>query len=335
MKKTLIPFLLLFLFLMGCSNKNKKDEIKEFTGSRIVETIKVESTEVASYIEMSGKLEAEAVVNYSPTLPLRIKKIHVEEGDRVDKGNLLLELDDKLLLQAEAQYRNMQANYSRMLELKKTGSVDQKSFDEVETAFLVAKAAYESVQENTRLIAPFAGVVTFIALKEGDTYNNMFDPVLLRLLNLENMKVRLQVSDIDLKKLRTGQKAVIQVDSASQEEITGEVSFISSEADKYSGLFQVEIKVKNRANILKHNQFARIRILTGISRKTLVVPQKAIVDDRFVFTVREGKAQRKEIITGIGNEEEIEIKSGLEAGEEVIVIGNVGLLDGDPVQVKE
>ena len=335
MKKLLILVTLLSIVLAGCQKKAEQQEVKEeFTGAREVKVATARLGDISSYIEFSGKIDAEKTVNIAPAISGKIDKLIVDVGSVVKKGNLLAKLDDTQLKQAQTQYINMEKNYKRMQELQKTGAIDGATFDEVETGYEVAKSTYEFMLENTEIRAPFDGTVTLIYKKEGENFDAMMDPMLIRMMNLDIMKVKIQVSDVDINKIKKGQKVILSV-SSSDEEFTGKVSFVSPEADVMSGTFNVEIAVKNRDNILKHNQFTRIKVLTKTSENTIIVPQQAILHANHVFIIGNDKAVKKYITLGLENEYEIEITEGLQDGEIVIIRGNIGLSEGDKVKISQ
>ncbi len=332
-KKLIILAALLAIMLAGCQKKIEQEEIKEkFTGAREVKVATAKLGDISSDIEFSGKMEAEKTVNIAPSMSGRIDKLIVNVGSVVKKGDLLVKLDDTQLKQAKTQYVNMEKNYKRMQELQKTGAIDGATFDEVETGYKVAKSSYEFMLENTEIRAPINGVVTLIFKKEGEHYDAMMDPMLLRMMNLDEIKAKIQVSDADINKIKKGQKVILFVNNFDQE-FTGKVSFVSPEADVMSGTFNVEIAVKNRDNILKHNQFARIKVLTKTSENTIIVPQQAILDANHVFIIENEKAVKKYVTLGLENEYEIEITEGLQDGETVIIRGNIGLSEGDKVEI--
>ncbi len=333
-KKLIILAALLAIALACCQKKAEQEVVKEeFTGAREVKVVTVRQEKISSYIEFSGKIKAEKTVNIAPSMSGRIDKLIVDVGSVVKKGDLLVKLDDTQLKQAKTQYDNMAKNYKRMQELQKTGAIDGATFDEVETGYKVAKSSYEFMLENTEIKAPISGVITVIFKKEGENYDAMMDPMLLRMMNLDEVKAKIQVSDADINKIKKGQKVLLKVSRNSEEEFTGKVLFVSPEADMMSGTFNVEIAVKNRDNILKHNQFARIKVLTKTSENTIIVPQQAILEANHVFIIENNKAVKKYVTLGLENEYEIEITEGLQDGETVIIRGNIGLSEGDKVEV--
>ena len=333
LKKLIILAALIAIVLTCCQKKTEQEEVKEeFTSAREVKIATARLGDISSYIEFSGKIEAEKTVNIAPSMSGRIDKLIVDVGSAVKKGDLLAKLNDTQLKQAKIHYDNMEKNYKRMQELQKTGAIDGATFDEVETGYKIAKSSYEFVLENTDVRAPINGVVTLIFKKEGENYDAMMDPMLLRMMNLDEVKAKIQVSDVDINKIIKGQKVLLKV-SSSDEEFTGNVSFVSPEADIMSGTFNVEIAANNKNNILKHNQFARIKVLIKTSENTIIVSQQAILDANHVFIVENDKAVKKYVTLGLENEYEIEITEGLQDGETVVIRGNIGLSEGDKVEV--
>jgi len=336
MQKKIIPIFLTILFFLTACEKKTEESIepeKKFTGARNVKTVTAIRKDISEYIEYSGMLEAENMIDITPAIPSIIKEIFVDEGDLVKKGDLLVKMDDSNLIQAVAQVGNLEKNYNRMLELKKSGSIDEKTFEEVQTAYIVAQSNFEFLLENTEIKAPFNGIITLVSQKEGETFNSMMNPTLVRLLNLNKMKVKVNISERDISKLKKGQQALINIDSETETVFIGKITFLSPEADLFSGTFLCEITLDNPGNILKHNQFCRIKLLTRTRKNMIVLPNSAIVNSNEVFLVQDNKAIKTIVKTGIENEENIEIISGIEENDEVIIEGNIGLRDNDEVRI--
>jgi len=332
LKRIIAILILLSTIIISCTKKEEAKEKAEFMGTREVKVTTTELTDISSYIEFSGKITADEAINVKPALGGKVIELLVQEGSIVKKGDLLAKLDDTQLHQAQTQYENMEKNYKRMKELKKTGAIDGATFDEVETGYKVAKSSYEFMQENTYIQAPINGVIIKRFRKEGEHYDAMMDPMLLRMINLDKVKATISVSDADVNKIKIGMNVILNVNN-SGENFKGKITFVSPEADLMSGTFTVEMTVKNKNNLLRNNQFARVRVLTATSRDAIVVPQEAIVQDNHVFIVSSEKAVKKFVTLGLENEYNIEIIEGLNPGEEVVVIGNAGLSEGDKVKV--
>lgn len=324
----------MMLITTACQQKPATGQKDEFRGVREVKVSEAQFGDISSYLEFSGRIVADDALNLKPALGGKVLEMHVREGNLVKKGDLLAKLDDTQLRQAQVQFEAAEKNYLRLHELYNSGAIDAASFEEMETGYNLAKTSLEFIRKNTLLTAPIDGVITHVYKKQNENFDAMMDPFLIRLVNLKKIKAAFQVSDADINHLKTGQSALLNVNS-SGEDFSGRISYISPEADAYSGTFKVEITAENRDNQLRNNQFARIRVFTQTSRNAVFIPQKAVLNNAHVFSVEAGKAVLKIVETGIGNEYEIEIKSGLEKGAVVVVTGNIGLSDGDVVKIVE
>ncbi|MDP8267881.1 MAG: efflux RND transporter periplasmic adaptor subunit [Candidatus Tenebribacter davisii] len=332
-RKLFIILTLVTLLVIGCQNKDTDKQEDEFTGKRNVKTVMAKVGEIDEFLEYSGKIEAEKIVNSSPSISGKIKKLFVKEGDYVKAGDLLVKLDETQLEQTRIQYKNAEKNYLRMQKLLESDAIDRQTFDEVEAGYNVVKTSYEFMLDNIEMKAPISGYVTYVYKEEGEKFDSMMDPFLVRIVNSEKFIAKLQVSDKDINRVKKGQKAIISVDNF-EAKMKGLISYVSLEAEMMSGTFPIEISIKNNSNLLKHNQFARISIVTQSSLDAIIVPQKCVVESKYVFVVEKGVAERRNVILGIGNEEEIEIVSGISEGEAIIVSGSTGLRSGDKVKIK-
>ena len=331
-KKIFILLSLVLLVLIGCQDKVVVKEGNELLGKRNVKTVTARIGEINEYLNYSGKIESDKVVNASPSMSGKIEKLFVKEGDSVKVDDLLVKLDQTQLEQTRIQFENAEKNYKRMQNLLENDAIDKQTFDEVETGYNVIKTSYEFMLDNIEMKAPISGVVTYIYKKEGEKFDSMMDPFLIRIVNSENFKAKLQVSDKDINLIEKGQKAIITVDN-SEETFKGVISYVSPEAEMMSGTFPIEVSINNDSNLLKHNQFARIALIVKSSSNTIVVPQKSILRSSYIYVADNGIAKKREVQLGIGNEYEIEILSGIAEGEEVIVSGNIGLQAGDKVKM--
>ena len=262
MKKYLIVILVLALF--GCSKSKEAKKTQTYTQpSREVTSVKSVQKEINSYTSYSGKLVAENIVNISPVMSAKIDTLKVTEGMFVKKGQLLVVFDNNQLKQTETQFANLKKNYERMKTLYKSNSIDQKSFEEVETGYITMKESLDFLRENTDIVAPIDGVISKITAKEGEIFNTMMNPFFIRIVNLDKMKVIVNISDVDIVQIAIGQKAILSVNNI---DYFGKVSYISPEADMMSGTFPCEITINNPKNELKHNQFAKVKIVTQSSK---------------------------------------------------------------------
>lgn len=332
MKKIIFLVILLALLLAACQQQQQETQ-KEIFGARKVKVATAHRTDISSQLLLTGKLEAIQQAAISSNLPVVVEKILVSEGEQVAKGKQLVQMNQNNLTQAKAQFQNLQKKYERMKKLAATNAVDKQSLEDVEAAFLAAKANYSQVEENTFIKAPFNGIVTAIQVKEGESYNSMTTPYLLRLVQLQKMKAKALVSDKDVVKISTGQRVQITADNYPDKIFSGKVSYVAPEANQLSGTFPIEVVTENPRKLLKNNQMVHLCLETQTAQNTIVVPQKAIMDNDVVFVAAAGNAVAKKVSTGIGNENQIQIISGIETGDKVIIEGNIGLVEGDKIEI--
>jgi len=331
-----LALILIVMSFTACSQKAIVEEEIISTGKNIVQVEKVKIKDIEEVVTYSGTLEAEKAALVGPELSMKINKILVQEGDNVHKGQVLAIMDSTQLRQAEAQFEVAKKNYERMKSLKNTGSVDKQTFDQIESAYKTAESAYNFIKNNTQIKAPFDGIVTLRTKHEGESFSPMLpsaygDPALFRIVTLDKLKMNVNISDVDINKIKKGQKAYIFVDSEPDQYFLGTVTFISPEADMMSGTFPCAINIDNRDHSLKPNQFALTDIVIKSSSKTLIIPKDALVDDNYVFVVSKSKASKQAITRGLSNETEVEILSGLSENDLVIIGGAIGLPDGSEV----
>ena len=327
-----LMMLLTILIIVSCNQEETKKETFVFEGKRNVKTTKAYRGNINKYLEYSGKIVAADIANVSSVISAEVNKVLVEIGDYVSKDDLLVKLDKSQLEKTEIQLKNAENNYKRMKKLFENDVIDKQTFEEIETKYNSLKSSYDYMIDNMEVKAPISGIVTQIYKQEGEKFDAMMDPFLVRIINSDKFKAKANISDKDITKIEIGQQAIITLDN-DEEKISGLISYISPEADVLSGKFLLEINIDNKSVNCKHNQFARIKLIIDNSQNTIIIPQSAVLGDSVVYTVEQDKAVKKNVSLGIGNEYYIEVNNGIQAGDIIITEGNVGLSDGGNVRI--
>lgn len=330
---------LLVIFAMclaiGCQSKDNGRVISN-NNQRAVRNVMAVTVDVADISEelfYTGRIEALDNINLTSNLSAPIKKINVREGDYVRKDDVLLVLEDTQLRVLRKNYQQQERTYQRMRKLYEDEALDKHSYEEISTAYNISRLNYENVFENTYLKSPVNGIVSNLPFKAGETFNPVVGKPLVRLINLNAVSVITYLSDRDVVSVEPGTKVLVKVDTHKEKIFNGEVVNISPEAEFGSGKFRCEIFLSKPAGVLRHNQFARITFLLNTQNDVLVVPQRAIIESNEVFVEVNNTAQKRNVTTGVGNKEYIEILSGLQKGERVIVDGITGLTPGSEVNI--
>jgi RND family efflux transporter MFP subunit len=354
--------LMSILFAVSCSRSKKEDRTGQETAAATpVKVAKVERKRISEKISYTGTIEAWKKINITPDVGGKIARIYVNEGDRVGQGQVLAELETEAirlqLKQAEAGLAVAQASYNdalknkeRMDRLIKENAVSEQQYEKVKLGFDAAQAQLEQAQAAVNLAkhsldvsimkAPFSGIIASKNSEVGDVINPMMGSFsatsgVLTLMDFSRVKIKIDVSQNDVLRIRKGQTALVRMSSAGAKEISGVVSIVNSTADATTKKFGVEVVVDNPDEALRPGTFGQVTLEVSTHENALVVPQKAVMSDTHVFVALGDKAAKKEIAIGLQNTIGVEITSGLAEGDLVIVEGNFGLEDGAPIRINE
>ena len=404
--------------LIGLSKSGvigNKDEGKE------VETSKVIASTIVETVSATGKIQPEIEVKIAPEVSGEIILLNVKEGQVVKKGDLLVKINPDLytssynrsvsnlsgtkagLTQSEASFKEAKANYERNKTLYDKGVISKSDWDKAIASFEVAKATRQSSYYNvqsasasvneakdnlgrTTIYSPADGTISVLNVELGERVlgtQQMAGTELLRVANLNNMEVEVDVNENDIVKIKIGDEANVEVDAYLKKKFKGVVTSISNSASSTLTSDQVtNFKVKVR--ILKESyqdllegkpasyspfrpgMTATVDIITKTKTNVLAVPISSVVvksdttavkdfkvedpnekkadsksDKKFecVFVKVGDKAKIKVIKTGIQDDTNIEVMSGLKSGD-VVITGpyttvSKELNSGDKVKLKK
>ncbi len=187
--------------------------------------------------------------------------------------------------------------------------------------------------ESAKAESPLTGLVGRILMDKGAAIEPNKD-VLAVIVDMEEMIVRINITEQDIPYLKKGLKAVLKVDAYPDEEFSGEISRVSEMVDPQTRTLPIEVKISNKEHMLKSGMFARIKIIAAQLKNVLVLSQDAIVQElgeKFVFLVENNIADKRKVILGRRDDGKIEILEGIREGDQVIVFGQQGLKDGAQV----
>ncbi|MGI6342193.1 MAG: efflux RND transporter periplasmic adaptor subunit [Bacteroidales bacterium] len=322
--------------LSSCNNAGKKGDEAQTneTEARKVNVSKVVFQPVEQNVTFTANIESNTKNNIASAIPSRIRKINVEIGDRVSKGQVLVELDKNNLLKQEAQINNFKADLQRYTELLKVGGISQQQVDQLQLQIKIAEATLENLEENTILKSPINGVVTARNYDEGDM------PAQFPILTVESLnpvKAVINVSEKYFAQVKKGQPVKVKIDTYSDEVFNGNISLIYPIINQATHTFSTEISIPNNSNKIKPGMFCRVEINLGTNDRALIddmaVIKQSGSNDRYVFIVKDGKAVYTKVELGIRIDDKYEIVSGLNPDDIIITRGNTGLVDGAPVEI--
>jgi len=344
--KSLFITLLLITAMAFASCSGKQQETNEESSSPRTENVRViplETREVSRNVEYTGTLQAWEEVHIAPAQPGRILQIPVEIGTRVSAGTLLVQMDPTQLLQAEMQLSNLETDFRRLDTLRKSGSIAQQQFDQLKTQYEITKTNVEFLRKNTRLTAPFSGIISGKYHEPGEMFSGAPNPMtgkaaVVSLVQIDRLKITVAVSEQYFPRIRNGMIARVVTDIYPGQEFNGTIFRIHPTIDPMSRSFNVEVMISNTGNLLRPGMFSRVSLdLDKI--EALLLPAAAVLkmqgsNNRFLFKEVNGKAVRVPVTIGRRYDDLIEVFSDkLKKGDLIITSGQARLVDGVSVNV--
>ncbi len=333
------PSLAFALALAGCGRPHETHPPEQKLPSAPVRIAKVEERSRLATEEVVGTVRAKLRASIEAKVSGRIEQMPVNAGQTVKAGELLAQLDAQEIKarreQAAAAEIQAERELQRFTPLLNQKTITQQEFDGVQARQRIAKAALseaDTMLGYTKVTAPFDGVITRKLADVGD----LASPG-RALLDLEDPKVLRAEADVSegfLGKIQSGDKMTILV-PASTNRVEGVVSEISPAVDSASRTFRIKLDLPPSSG-LRAGQFGRVLVPAG-ETSALRVPASAIVlrgQMELAFVVNEGRAQLRIVKTGKRLGDEVEVVSGLIAGEPIVVEGATSLRDGQPVEVR-
>jgi membrane fusion protein (multidrug efflux system) len=316
-------------------------------GPAAVEVGRAEAVTLTDDVSAVGSLKAAQGVMLRPEVSGRIARLGFNEGQRVRKGQLLVQLDDTLQLaqlkQAEAQASIARTNLTRSRELLGQGFVSQSAVDQNAAALQVAEAQVALAQaqlQRMKVVAPFDGTAGLKLVDVGDYVKDGADVVNIEDLN--SLTVQFAIPERYVDRLRPGQGVDVTLDALPGKTFKGRVLAADSRVDANGRALQVLAAVANPGSQLKPGMFARPRVVFSVREGAVVVPEEALVPvgaKQFLFKVVQGadgkaSSQRLEAKIGTRLPGKVEILEGLKPGDTVVTAGHGRLMRADSVPLR-
>lgn len=328
---------------------------------KLVGVLPVTVQKFEHYIDLQGKVDAEDISYISPRMgPAQVKAIFIKQGQFVKKGQLLLKLDDAIMRQNVTATKQQlegiktQLSYAKNIYGRQKNLWDQGIGTEVQ--LIAAKtnvtglenqlaAAGEQVktleaQLNTsNVYSDVTGIADIVAIRVGETFSGMTATgPQIKIVNTSALKVVVNVPENYSTRMHNGSPVLVNVPDANKVNMPTSISLISQSVDPTLRGFTAEAKIPTSAD-LKPNQTAVMRIRDYSADNAIVIPVNMVQTDekgKYVFILikgSNGKATAKKVTVLLGEVygEKVEIKSGLNGGEQLITEGYQGLYEGQAV----
>ena len=320
-------------------------ELDTLKKSALVTTAIVNDTIFTHYINIQGNVDTKQNLIIYPEYSGVLSQVYVKSGQKVNKGQILARIDDgglsNQLAQMETQATLAKTTFERQKNLwdKKIGS---------EIQFLQAKTNYEAQMKavaqmraqlgKTIVKAPFSGVIDEVITEKAQVVGP--GQQLMRIVNLSDMYVSANVPESFIGKIKNGAIVDVEVKSTGKT-YKGKVRQIGNYINPNNRNFSIEVAVPNSDNLLRPNQVAVLKIEDYKKPNAILVPESIVtenaVGEKIIYTVdtsgKEPKAIKKTIVVGLTSGANIEVKSGLNKGEQIIIEGARSVQNGDVVEI--
>ncbi len=313
-----------------------------------VEVGKVEAIAIADDAQGVGSLRSRQGVTLRPEVSGRISRLNFADGQRVKRGQLLVQLDDTLqraqLQQAEAQATIARTNLQRNRELLAANFVSQSMVDQSGAALEVAEAQVALARAQLarmRIEAPFDGVVGIRSVNLGDYVKDGAD--LVNVEDISSVLLDFRLAERYVSRIRSGQPVEAQLDAMPGRTFKGQVDAVDSVLDANGRSLLVRARLQNPGGELRSGMFARTRIVFSTRANAMVVPEEALVPlagKQYLVKVVDGpqgkQSQRIEARLGTRLPGKVEILEGVAPGDLVVTAGQARLMrESLPVRIVE
>lgn len=343
--KRRIGIMLLALTVMFSACKNEESEnVLETAATPVVTVEKSQTIKYRPEHVYSGVAFAKQEANLGTPLPGRVEEIFCKVGDHVNEGDLLVKMSQSLLEQTDAELEAVRKDYDRVSRLKEKGSLTQQDFDHVEAKLKATEAKNDMILGFTEIHAPFSGTVAEFIVKKGEVYaiapglemGYSMTSGIVRLMQINKLKVSIESSEVDYPKIRKGGKAKVSFDAYPDTVFDAKIIEKGEYFSVMSHTANVDVEIDNSSRLIKPGMFARVYIEMP-EQEYVFVPQEAIyrlsgTNDEYVFVLKDNKVKRVPITRGEIRGSLVAV-TGLESNLDVLVSGLQKVSDGCEVIV--
>jgi RND family efflux transporter MFP subunit len=293
-------------------------------------------------VKATGTLESsEALMVVSETQG-RIVSIFREKGDVVSKGDVIAKVDDEVIsanvLTAEANYAQFEKDIERLTRLADENAVTKRDLEQATIGLKKAKADMINARKalsNTSIKAPISGYINNDFITTGQLLGGG-SPV-CEIVNNSSLKLNIRVTEDEVYRISKGQEVDVHLTVFPDRDFKGRITSIAEKADM-AMKFNVEITLANDKDAhLRSGLYAEAE-LPVTNQEHLLINKAAIVgsmEKPVVYVVSNGKAEKREIVTGQSNDSKAEVLNGLSKNELLIVSGQLNIKDGDEIRIAE
>ena len=339
-----LPVLFAVSLLSGCGEAEAlADNVEETVISVPVEVSPLSVGNISSNYATTAVLEAKEEAFVVPRASGIIEHIYVEEGDYVEKGQILAQIEPRRyhlnLDRAKADLVGIEKELAKINKVYNKKLVSDDTYDKLTAQFESAKAVLSLAEldlKEATITAPISGYIAERNAKVGNLSESFQRERMFHIVQQKELYGIVHLPEKELSKVHKDQQATLDLTAFENTNITAFVERISPVIDSKTGTFKVTLRVPNQDNILKSGMFAQVKLNYDTKQNVVLLPQKALlaIDDSInVFVVKDGIATKKAVTVGYKEGEVVEILTGLTQSEMVVITGHQNLRDQSPVDV--
>ncbi|MGE5352978.1 MAG: efflux RND transporter periplasmic adaptor subunit [Acidobacteriota bacterium] len=298
--------------------------------------------DVTYTLRYTGDIAAVQQANIFSKVSGNVERMYVDIGAYVRRNQILAVIDSTELFQqfeqALATYNNNKINFNRTKQLFQQNLIARQELDNADAALKVAGANFATAQTRlsyAKVTAPFSGYITKRFLDRGALVQPG-SSTLYTIMDLDSVKIVVNVLEKDIPAIARGKKAIIKVDAFPGRQFEGTISRVNQAIDLTTRTLAIEIIIPNRDGALKPGMYAEVNIIAAQHRNAITVPTQAVMHDEkgnFLYLFDNGRAKRNDIQTGADENGQTEVTTGLSDSASVITVGQQFLKDGINVRL--
>ena len=293
--------------------------------------------------ELSTTLEGYETMNVSPSITGHIEHIYVEVGSRVQRGAMLVRMDQTQLNTTRINLASTKTEFERVKALKESGSISEQVYDQTKAGYDQLVETERFQEQNTFVKAQFGGVISAKNYEDGEMYTGA--PI-LTLTQINRLKAIINIPESYFPLVKQGMKVSVESDIYPGETFPATVEIVYPTIDAASHTFQAKLNIPNTSEKIRPGMYVRTRLAVG-EVDAIVVPYQSVLkltgsNDRYVFVVDEAEgttARRVPVTLGQRFDDQIEIipieADALKAGDRLVVTGQARLVDGASLEIVE
>ena len=331
--------LMAIALISACGGKSENRQAT--TTKKEAEKVKVltlQSERIAKQLELSSTLEGYETMNISPSITGHIEHIYVEVGSRVQKGAMLVRMDQTQLNTTRINLASTKTELDRVSALKASGSISEQVYDQTKAGYdqLVETERFQN--ENTFVRAQFSGVISAKNYEDGEMYTGA--PI-LTLTQISRLKAIINIPETYFPLVKQGMKVDVHSDIYPDKSFPATIEIVYPTVDPTSHTFQAKLNIPNGGEKIRPGMFVRTTLPLG-QIDAIVVPYQSVLklsgsNDRYVFTNQNGTAHRVAVTLGQRFDDRIEIipviPGDLKEGDQLVTTGQARLVDGAKLEI--